>query len=97
MKPLYSERQLKKLYADYPDVVTLKQFREMLGGISDGIARKLMQGDHVEHFVVNGTYYIPKKFVIEYVTSPHYYMLQMKLKHRISIPDFWNENQKGKK
>lgn len=97
MKPLYSESQLIKLYADYPDVVTIKQFREMLGGISDCTARKLVQGDHVENFVVNGTYYIPKKFVIEYIMSPHYYVLQIKLKHRISIPGFWNENQKGKK
>lgn len=78
------------------DAARIAQIRVTVVG-QHGIARKLVQGDHVEHFVVNGTYYIPKKFVIEYVTSPHYYMLQMKLKHRIPIPDFWNENQKHKK
>ena len=31
-----------KLFAKYPDVVNLKQLREMLGGISEGTALKLM-------------------------------------------------------
>lgn len=95
METNYTKPQIKKLYKDYPDVVNLVQFREMLGGISDSIARKLMRGDFVEHFVIDGAYLIPKKCVIDYVMSKHYKMLRIKLKHHIQIPDLWNENQKG--
>ena len=41
----------EKLFEAYPDVVTLSEFREMLGGIGDTTARKLMRGNHVQHFV----------------------------------------------
>lgn len=94
METNYTKPQLKKLYKDYPDVVNLQQFREMLGGIGDGMARKLMQGDYVEHFVINGVYMIPKKCVIDYVMSRHYQMLNIKLKHHIRIPDLWDKTKK---
>ena len=89
--------EYEKLFADYPEVVDLKQFREMLGGIGDGMARKLMQGDYVEHFVIGGTYMIPKKCVIDYVMSKHYQVLNIKLKHHIRIPWLWDESKNGKK
>ena len=37
-------------FREYPDVVTLPQFREMMGRIGDCTARKLMQGNHVRHY-----------------------------------------------
>jgi hypothetical protein len=42
----------KELYKDYPDLVTLEQFRQMLGGIGDTTARKLIRGNHVKHFYI---------------------------------------------
>lgn len=90
MEITYTRAQLTKLYESYPDVVDLKQFREMLGGICDSMARRLIQGDYVEHFVIGGTYLIPKKCVIDYILSRHYKVLQLKLKHHIQIPDLWN-------
>ena len=41
----------EKLFEAYPDVVTLPEFREMLGGIGDTTARKLMRGNYVRHFL----------------------------------------------
>ena len=73
------------LFRQYPDVVTLRDFCEMLGGIADCTARKLMQGAYVEHFVIKGTYYIPKVFVIDYVMSEHYAEYDKQLKHHITI------------
>lgn len=73
------------LFRHYPDVVTLQQFCEMLGGIADCTARKLMQGAYVEHFVIKGTYYIPKDYVIDYVLSEHYAEYDKQLKHHITI------------
>jgi uncharacterized protein (UPF0218 family) len=61
-----------ELYADYPDVVTFAEFRQMLGGIGDTTARKLMRAGIVHHFYIRDTYLIPKASVIDYVLSEHY-------------------------
>lgn len=72
METIITKDRLDQLYRYYPDVVSLQQMCEMLGGIADSTARKLLRGDHVEHFVIAGTYYIPKKCVIDYVLGEHY-------------------------
>lgn len=47
--------EYEHLFSEYPDVVTLPVFREMLGGIGDSTARKLMRENHVKHFIARGT------------------------------------------
>jgi hypothetical protein len=42
-KQYYRER-----FKDYPDVVTLEQFRKMLGGIGDSTASRLMRAGRVK-------------------------------------------------
>ena len=69
----------EKLFEHYPDVVTLQEFREMLGGIGDATARKLMRGNHIQHFLIRNTYFIPKVSVISYVMSKHYAQYKNKL------------------
>jgi hypothetical protein len=66
-KQYYQER-----FKGYLDVVTLQQFKEMLGGIADSTARKLMRENRVKHFYIRETYMIPKEYVIEYVLGEHY-------------------------
>ena len=70
----------EKLFEAYPDVVTLPEFEKMLGGIGDSTARKLMRGNHVQHFCIRHTYLIPKTSVIEYVLSEHYAKYRSALK-----------------
>ena len=70
-------------FSAYPDVVTLPQFCEMLGGIADGTARKLIRNNNVQHFCIRHTYLIPKDSVIEYVMSEHYLEYQKLLRHQI--------------
>ena len=38
----------EKLFAVYPDVVTLPEFQAMLGGIGDSTARKIMRANKVQ-------------------------------------------------
>ena len=73
----------ENLCASYPDVVTLQEFREMLGGIGDGTARKLMRGNHVKHYYIRHTYLIPKPYVIDYVLSAHYAEYKNELKVQV--------------
>ena len=88
-------KELERYFRKYPDVVTLPDFCQMLGGICDGTARKLLQEQLVEHYVIRTTYYIPKKYVIDYVLSPHYLELRKKLKAKLPIrmPKGGNENE----
>ena len=73
----------RKKFKEYPDVVTLEQFRDMLGGIGDSTARKLMRAKKVKHFYIRDTYMIPKEYVIEYVTGEHYEEYKYSLKVQI--------------
>lgn len=65
---LYYERR----WADYPDVVDLNQFREMLCGIGDSFARRLMHENRVRHFFIKPNFWIPKTWLIDFVMSDDY-------------------------
>ena len=73
----------EKLFAAYPDVVTLPEFQAMLGGIGDSTARKKMRANKVKHFYIRCTYLIPKACVIDYVLSEDYAEYSKTLKARV--------------
>lgn len=73
----------EKLFASYPDVVTLPEFQTILGGIGDRTARKIMRANKVKHFYIRCTYLIPKESVIDYVMSCDYLEYSKKLKAKI--------------
>ena len=75
--------EYERAFESYPDVLTLEQFREMLGGIADSTARKLVHENRVEHFMIRTTYFIPKVRAIDYIVSRHYKKYRSKLKHRL--------------
>ena len=79
----HSRSHYDALYAGYPDVVTLPVFRQMLGGIGDTTARKLMRSGTVHHFYIRDTYLIPKASVIAYVLSEHYAEYKKALKVQV--------------
>ena len=72
-----------QLFASYPDVVTVPQFRAMLGGIGESTALKLLREKRVQHYFIRGAYLIPKKYIVDYVLSTHYCVYRTKLKVRI--------------
>ena len=73
----------RKRFSTFPDVVTLEDFRKMLGGIGDSTARKLMRENRVKHFYIRYTYFIPKECVIDYIFSEHYAEYKEKLKVQV--------------
>lgn len=78
-----SRAYYEDLFQDYPDVVTLPEFRRMLGGIGDSTGRKLLQENHVKHFYIRDTYFIPKKHVIDYVLGTHYAQYKKRLRVQV--------------
>ena len=82
-----SRKFYENYFASYPDLVSLDQFRKMLGGMGVVQARKLMQQNHVKHFYIRGTYLIPKSHVIDYILSTHYTKYRLKLKALIPYID----------
>ena len=51
-----NQEYYERLFEPYPDVVTLDEFRAMLGGIGDSTGRKLMRENRVKHFYIRDTY-----------------------------------------
>ena len=76
----------ERYFSEYPDLVNLRQFRTMMGGLGEVQARRLMQEDRVKHFLIRGEYLIPKKCVIDYVLSRHYAKYRVILKSSIPMP-----------
>ena len=60
-----SKKYYRKIFRAYPDMVTLLQFREMLSGVSDNFARKLIHEKHVKSIFIKPHYYISKNSVID--------------------------------
>ncbi len=73
----------EKRFRTFPDVVTINEFRAMLGGIADSTARNLLKQNTIQHFYIRCTYYIPKQCVIDYLLSDHYMKYRFKLKRGI--------------
>ena len=55
------------MFENYPDVVEVKDLREMLGGISKKLAYRLLANQEIRSVRVGRTYKIPKVCVIEYL------------------------------
>ncbi len=64
--------ELKELYQmmfpDYPDIVTVKQLREMLG-VSRALAYKLISDGEIQAVKIGTSLKIPKVSVINFVTE----------------------------
>lgn len=64
--------ELKELYQmmfpDYPDIVTIKQLRDMLG-VSRALAYKLISDGEIQAVKIGTSLKIPKVSVINYVTE----------------------------
>ena len=55
------------LFVDYPDVVNVEQMCEMLGGICDKTAYRLLKSGKIKGFIVGRRYRIPKLNILEYL------------------------------
>lgn len=57
----------KMMFRDYPDVVTVEQMCEMLGGISTKTGYRLLKSGTIKSVVVGRRYRIPKLYIFEYL------------------------------
>lgn len=70
----------KKLFADYPDIVDVITFRQMLGGIGYNFALKIILENKIGHLVVGRRFMIPKVCIINYVLSKDYAGRRLRVK-----------------
>lgn len=59
----------KTMFTDYPDIVNVKQLREMLGGIGQRAAYRLVTSRTIPSVKSGKGYKIPKVYVIKYLIS----------------------------
>jgi excisionase family DNA binding protein len=57
------------LFRDYPDVVTIDQLCEMLGGIGIKTAYSLLHNGDIKYLKVGKSFRIPKCNIVDYVTE----------------------------
>ena len=62
-----SQVAYKLLFSEYPDVVNVEQMCEMLGGICDKTAYRLLKSGEIKSFIVGRHYRIPKLNIMEYL------------------------------
>lgn len=62
-----SQVAYKLLFTEYPDVVNVEQMCEMLGGICDKTAYRLLKSGEIKSFIVGRHYRIPKLDILEYL------------------------------
>ena len=62
-----SQIAYKLLFTEYPDVVNVEQMCEMLGGICDKTAYRLLKSGEIKSFIVGRHYRIPKLSILEYL------------------------------
>ena len=62
-----AQEAYKMMFKDYPDVVTVEQMCEMLGGISIKTGYRLLKNGSIKSVVVGRRYRIPKLYVFEYL------------------------------
>lgn len=57
----------KLIFREYPDVVTVEQMCEMLGGLSTKTGYQLLKSGTIKSFIVGRRYRIPKICILEYM------------------------------
>ena len=62
-----SQVAYKLLFTEYPDVVNVEQMCEMLGGICDKTAYRLLKSGEIKSFIVGRHYRIPKLNILDYL------------------------------
>lgn len=75
-----TRRHYEKKFSDYPDVVDLQTFRQMMGGIGDSFARLLLHENRIKHTFIKPRYWIFKKSVIDYLLSEDYANRHLKVR-----------------
>ena len=66
---MFSRNYYEAEFTAYSDLVTLKEMRKMLGGISEKKALDLLHSKLIKAFYIEQRYLIPKVCIIDYLIS----------------------------
>lgn len=66
---MFSREYYEAEFTAYPDVVTLKEMRKMLGGITEKKALDLLHNKLIKAFYIGQRYLIPKVCIIDYLIT----------------------------
>ena len=55
------------MFQNYPDVVNVKQMREMLGGIGRNTAYKILSEQTIKSKKIGRKYFVPKENIVEFL------------------------------
>jgi len=61
--------QENQIYINYPDVVSVRQLQEMLGGISRNLVYRLLRQHNFEYRKIGREYRIKKSSVVQFFYS----------------------------
>lgn len=66
-----SGQAYKAIFRKYPDVVSVEQMCEMLGGISKKTGYRLLKEKRIDCIVIGRIYKVPKLRILEYMNLIH--------------------------
>lgn len=69
------------MFAMYPDVVSTKELRIMLGGICEKTALTMLRQNMIQHFRIGAVYQIPKVSVIDFMVSEEYIAFRKRIEY----------------
>lgn len=76
------------LFMAYPDVVTAKELKVMLGGVCEKTVFSMLRKNVIQHFRIGNAYHIPKVSVIDFMVSPEYLAFRRRIEYaKIKMTD----------
>lgn len=75
-----TRKQLEREFSNFPDVVTSADLMQMMG-VCDQTAYRLLRKNSIQHFVIGGTYRIPKVSIIDYMLTDDYEAYRRKIEY----------------
>ena len=58
-----------EMFQNYPDVVNVKQMREMLDGIGRNTAYKMLSEETIKSKKIGRKYFVPKENIVEFLKN----------------------------
>ena len=78
---MQDRNEYEVMFAMYPDVVSTKELRIMLGGICEKTALTMLRQNMIQHFRIGAVYQIPKVSVIDFMVSEGYIAFRKRIEY----------------
>ena len=78
---MQDRNEYEVMFAMYPDVVSTKELRIMLGGICEKTALTMLRQNMIQHFRIGAVYQIPKVSVIDFMVSEEYIAFRKRIEY----------------